>query len=84
MGYFNKILNNCNEASLLALKSKEDKISLKEKFEMKFHIYFCRCCQNFIKQSEKIDESLKAFFSSNEPIVKASDDFKSKMKEKLK
>lgn len=84
MGYLNKILNNCNEASLLALKSKEEKISIKEKFEMKFHVLFCKCCKNFIKQSGKIDESLNAFFSSNETIVKASDSFKSKMKEKLK
>ncbi len=84
MGYFNKILNNCNEVSLLALKSKEEKITLKEKFEMRFHILFCHCCQNFIKQSGKIDESLSAFFSSKEALVKASDDFKSKMKEKLK
>jgi hypothetical protein len=84
MGYLKKILNNCKEASLLALKSKEEQLTLRQKFEMRFHIYFCRCCENFEKQSSQIDKSMRAFFEANQPPIKASDDFKAKMKEKLK
>lgn len=84
MGYLNKILNNCKEASLLALKNKEEKLSLQQQFEMRFHIYFCKCCKNFEKQSLQIDKSMRAFFETNNPPIKASDEFKSKMKEKLK
>jgi hypothetical protein len=85
MSYFNRILNNCSEASLLALKSKEEQLSFKQKFETRFHIYFCKCCKNFEKQSNKIDESLKAFFKDIEnKDVKASESFKNKMKELIK
>jgi hypothetical protein len=83
MAYFNRILNNCAEASLLALKNEEEKITLKQKFEMKFHIFFCKCCKNFAKQSPMIDESLKKYFGSDQPLEKASEDFKSKLKEQL-
>ncbi len=86
MGYFKKILNNCVEASLLSLKNEEEKITLKQKFEMKFHVFFCKCCRNFIKQSPMIDESMKAFFEDidNNLPVKASEDFKARMKEQFK
>ncbi|HMG83537.1 MAG TPA: hypothetical protein VK559_10925 [Ferruginibacter sp.] len=85
MSYLNRILNNCSEASLLALKSKEETLSFKQKFETRFHIYFCKCCKNFEKQSGKIDTSLKAFFKDIEnKDVKASESFKNKMKELIK
>ena len=86
MGYFKRILNNCVEASLLSLKSKEEKITLKQKFEMKFHVFFCRCCKNFTKQSVQIDESMKAYIEEmdSKPPVKASDVFKARMKEQFK
>jgi len=85
MSYFNRILNNCSETSLLALKSKEEQLSFKQQFEIRFHIYFCKCCKNFEKQSGKIDESLKAFFTNVEnKEVKASESFKNKMKELIK
>ncbi|HET9056761.1 MAG TPA: hypothetical protein VFN30_07935 [Chitinophagaceae bacterium] len=85
MGYLKKILNNCNETSLLILKNKEEKLSFRQKLEMKFHIYFCKCCENFEKQSNQIDKSLKAYFESinDRPAVKVSDDFKQRVKEKL-
>lgn len=86
MAYFKRILNNCVEASLLALKDKEEKITLKQKFEMKFHIFFCKCCSNFTKQSSQIDESMKAYFQDmdSNPPVQASADFKARMKEQFK
>jgi hypothetical protein len=86
MAYFKRILNNCVEASLLSLKNKEEKITFKQKFEMKFHIMFCKCCKNFVKQSPMIDESMKAYFENmeNQPPVKASEDLKTRIKEQLK
>ncbi len=86
MGYFKRILHNCVEASTLALKNEEEKLTFRQKFEMKFHILFCKCCKNFAKQSPMIDESMRAYFKdiSNNPPVKVSDDFKIRMKEQLK
>ena len=86
MSYLKKILNNCSETSLLALRAKEEKLSLKDKLVTRFHIYFCKCCQNFEKQSDVIDHSLKAFFKQmdSDNKVKASEEFKNRLKEKLK
>ncbi len=86
MSYLSRIFNNCSETCILSLKSKEERISLKQKIEMKIHLRFCSCCQNFTRQSDMIDRAMKEFFNSFEqqPLLKASDDFKSRMKEKLK
>jgi len=85
MGYFSRILNNCNETCILSLRSKEEKLSFRQKIEMKIHLHFCDCCQNFTKQSDIIDDTLKAYFedANEQPPVKASEDFKAKLKDKL-
>ena len=85
MGYFNKILNNCNKASLLLLQSKQDKLSIKQIFEIKFHLAFCKCCKNFDIQSNKIDQSLQALFknSHHQSTTKASNELKQKLNDIL-
>lgn len=86
MGYLDRIFNNCNETCILSLRSKEEKISFKQKLEMKIHLRFCKCCQNFTKQSDLIDETMKDYFEglNAQPPLKASDDFKAKIKQQLK
>jgi hypothetical protein len=86
MGYFSRILNNCNETCILSLRNKEEQLSLKQKIEMKIHLRFCKCCQNFTQQSDIIDKTMNQFFEQmdNQPPLKASADFKAKMKEQLK
>lgn len=86
MSYLKRILNNCSETSLLALRSKEEKLPFSEKFVTRFHIVFCKCCRNFEKQSNIIDHSLKEYFKQldGDNKIKASEDFKAKLKEKLK
>lgn len=86
MGYFNRILNNCNETSILSLRSKEEKLTLREKIEMKIHLRFCKCCQNFTKQSDLIDKIMRGYFEEmyKQPPIKASFDFKARMKEQFK
>ena len=86
MKYFKKLLHDCEEASILSLRNKEEVITLKQQFEMKFHMLFCKCCKNFTKQSVIIDESIKAFFKNieNNPPLKASDSLKAKIEKLLK
>jgi hypothetical protein len=86
MGYFSRILNNCNETCIMALRSKEEKLSFRKRLEMKIHLSICKCCQNFTKQSDMMDDSLKTFFDDmkKQPTVKASDDLKARIKEQLK
>ncbi len=84
MKYLQNLLHNCKEASLLAIKSKEEKISLRQKLEMRFHLYICKCCRNFQKQSVLIDEALKIYFEPQQSPLKMPEDFKAKIKENLK
>ena len=86
VNYFKRILQNCEEASMLALKQRDVSLPLKQKLEMKVHLFFCSCCANFVKQSEKIDLSLGGFFQhiDEEPPFTANGDFKAMLKEKLK
>jgi hypothetical protein len=86
MKYLHKILNNCEEVSLLALQSAEQPLSFRKRLEMNIHLYYCRCCSNFVKQSKLIDKSLRKYMDSLEkyPPFTASDDFKKKLKEQLK
>jgi hypothetical protein len=87
MEYFDKIFNNCAEVSQLSLEhEKFNTLSIKKKLELKVHILFCNCCSNFIKQSKKIDSSMKFFIDNidKNPPFKAPLELKEKLREKLK
>ena len=86
MSYLKKLLDGCEEASLLAIRHKEEPIPFRKMMEMKIHILFCSCCANFVKQSERIDASFHEFFlrMNEQPPFTASSDFKAMLKEKLK
>jgi hypothetical protein len=86
MKYLHKILNNCDEVSLLALRSKEAPLPLIKHLEVAIHLYYCRCCSNFVKQSKLMDKSLWNYFNKmgEEPPFKVSKDFKEMLKQKLK
>jgi hypothetical protein len=86
MGYINRILNNCDETCILSLRSKEERLSWRQKIEIKIHLRFCKCCQNFTKQSDMIDDTMIGYFEDMEqqPPIKASDDFKARLKAQLK
>jgi hypothetical protein len=85
MNYFKKIFNNCHEVSMLSIKGKEEHLSFKTKVEMALHIAFCKCCQNFIKQSDKMDTAFNAMSKNleNQSPYKISEAFKEELKNKL-
>jgi len=87
MGYLKRIFNNCNEVSERSLKGQEESIGLKVRIEMFIHISFCKCCKNFVKQSHKMDTALEEWatqFNEKGPESQTSEDFKSKLKDKIK
>ncbi|MCU0347469.1 MAG: hypothetical protein MUC59_11025 [Saprospiraceae bacterium] len=85
MKYLHKILNNCDEVSLLALKAKEQPLPFWQHLEVKIHLYYCRCCSNFVKQSNIMDQSFKHYFQQLDqaPPFKAPHALKEKLKGKL-
>ena len=86
MSYLSKIFNNCSEVSKLTLQSSETPLSFRKKIEASLHIAFCKCCQNFVKQSIIIDKAIKTYTDNIEsnPHYKASDEFKKKLKNTFK
>lgn len=86
MKFFNNLLNNCEETSFNIVKSEETRLSFSAWLKMKFHILFCKCCQNFKKQIKVIDEALYKHFDSemNEDAEHASQELKDKIKESFK
>lgn len=56
MKYFNKILNNCQEVSMHF--ATEKKSNWLKKTEFKIHLIFCKCCQNYNKQTANIEKDL--------------------------
>jgi hypothetical protein len=79
--YLNKIMNNCSEVSFLHLQKNEVSIPFKKRMEMNIHVKFCKCCQNFIKQSDIIDQQLKLYkdLVLEQKNTKASDELKDKL-----
>lgn len=86
MKYLHKILNNCAEVTLLALQAKEQDLPWRKRVEMRIHLFYCRCCSNFVKQSDLMDKSLERFADDleNNPPFTAEADFKQRLKDQLK
>jgi len=86
MKFFNRLLNNCEETSFNIVKSEETPLSFSAWLKMKIHILFCKCCQNFKKQTKVIDEALYKHFDSemNSDAEHASQELKDKIKESFK
>ncbi|MEO5999657.1 MAG: hypothetical protein ABIN89_22870 [Chitinophagaceae bacterium] len=58
---FRKTVYNCKQATMLALKKEENKISLFERMKLAYHLHYCDPCKRFIKQSEIINNAGKKF-----------------------
>lgn len=86
MKYLQRILNNCDEVSMLALQAKETDLPILKRLELKLHLYYCRCCSNFVKQDKMMDKALDHFIEEmeNKPPFSATQDFKDKIKSQLK
>jgi hypothetical protein len=70
---------------MLALQAKEEKLPLCKRLEVKLHLYYCRCCSNFVKQNKIMDETLEHFIENvetNPPFI-APPEFKAKLKSQL-
>ena len=85
MNIYKKLVHGCEEATLLAIRSKEEKLPVRKKMQLHFHLWVCSCCSNFVKQSERIDSSMQRYFqeAGEHPPFLASEALKSSLREKL-
>ena len=49
------LIISCKKATLLVEKKEQDKISFKESVQLKIHLWICKACKIYEKQSKVID-----------------------------
>ena len=84
MSYLGKILHGCREASLLAQRSREERLPFLKQLQSRMHLLICSSCRNFAKQAARIDKALHRLFSDAESPVQTNAEFRAKLKERLK
>lgn len=52
-------MKSCKDITLLIEKSKEKKLSLRERFQIKIHTKMCKFCHNYNLDSTFLDNLLK-------------------------
>ena len=79
-----KIIYNCRKATFLIEKKLIDKITIREKIELKIHLLGCSICRLFEKQSIQINHIVKTInLATNniEPVLDIR--FKMELQEKI-
>jgi hypothetical protein len=56
---------NCKEATLFIEKKQVGKLSWKESIRLHVHLFFCKTCSAYEKQSERVNRMLKQLSKSS-------------------
>ncbi|MGF7078633.1 hypothetical protein [Mucilaginibacter sp. UYCu711] len=84
MGPIKKIIYNCKRATFLIEKKLIDRLTLREKMELRIHLYGCSVCRIFDKQSAIINKMVQQLFkSSNDAAVQLDDTFKQDLQHRI-
>ena len=59
---------SCQKASYIIEKRNVSKLSLIEKFQLKFHLAFCKLCQRYENDSRIIGKILRALENQNHKL----------------
>lgn len=52
---------NCKEITELISLSCEQKLNFKQQLQLKIHLMMCPRCRSFARNTEKVDQLMKAF-----------------------
>jgi hypothetical protein len=84
MGPIKKIIYNCKRATFLIEKKLIDRLTLREKIELRIHLYGCSVCRMFDKQSAIINKMVQHLFrSSNDAEVHLDGTFKQELQHRI-
>jgi predicted AAA+ superfamily ATPase len=61
MGVKDNILMNCERATAVVEKKRDEKLEFSERFGLWIHLAYCSFCALFFQQSKIIDDSTKAY-----------------------
>lgn len=54
----NKVMLDCDEATMLATKQSAENINCLKKTQLRMHLMGCKFCKAFVQQTKLIDEQL--------------------------
>ncbi|BAV08852.1 hypothetical protein SAMN05421788_101304 [Filimonas lacunae] len=81
----NNTIPSCQQATLLAMKKEEGKISRAEKWKLFFHLLYCHVCRRFIRQMRRMNtlsENMHQHLQQQPPFT-LSASAKEKMQQQL-
>lgn len=52
---------NCKQATVLATQRMDEKLGMRQRMSLRFHLMMCSGCRNFSKQMEFLRESCRKF-----------------------
>jgi hypothetical protein len=79
-----KLLYTCKKATQLVEKQKDKKLSILEKVRLKLHLWICKACAIYAKQSQIIEKLLKKRNETQPSEKTLSEEAKIKILEKIR
>ncbi|MFD2863619.1 hypothetical protein [Mucilaginibacter antarcticus] len=83
MGTLKKIRYNCKGATLLIERKLITGLTLRQKAELRIHLYGCSVCRVFEKQSRLINIMVQQLFKSNSSNFHLEEGFKHKLQNRI-
>lgn len=68
MKTMSKIMMSCKKATELVERKHENKLSLKDGFQLKLHLLMCKTCNAYAKQSKILNKLLHKFFMNKDEL----------------
>ena len=84
MSYLKKIIYNCKKATYLIDKKEMGAISLRERIELRIHLFGCSFCRIYGRQSRVINQMVRELFRNSMQAERRLDDaFKHELQERI-
>ncbi|TSJ43453.1 hypothetical protein FO440_04480 [Mucilaginibacter corticis] len=84
MGPLKKIIYNCRRATFLIEKKLIDRLTLREKMELRIHLFGCSVCRVFDKQSALINKMVQQLFKApKDDGAHLDDNFKQELQHRI-
>ena len=84
MSYLKKVIYNCKQATFLIEKKSIGKITFRESFELRVHLFGCSFCRIYKKQSRVINQMVQELFrSSMHRDYKLDENFKNELQGRI-
>lgn len=56
LSFLHRMIHSCEDATFLAVKKEEGRLTSREKTKLFFHLFICGICRRFVKQSRRLQK----------------------------